>query len=411
MYITEKKLLKWALYSNAIYILLFFLFRPNGINIQKITITSLLLFSVLSIFLIAFRNRKLFKEVSKSIRLIYSLMILWGLIVIVRSFSFSLQDWVTNFGNVYMAFAWLVPLTMIIGLKIENWNIVFKAIHFMFNLMIIAFLLLPFYSGIKTEWTWLLRPVNFILLVCFMHYNVINRLKIYLVIFIYIIIAIKVAQRMEFLYLFLVIGLILLDKLFTVKIKKKFLKYILAVFIIVFGLVFTVGYEFVSNTIAMFIDFQDSRTFLFTELFHELSLTGEKLIGRGSLGTYYSFFFEGTRKHYERMGFTGWEGDLPDRITVEVGYLQMILKGGFIMLFLNVSIYINTIYKGIFKSNNKFIKRLGYSILVLSFLSLVSFRPAFTPTFIIFWIAVGTIQNKKYREMSDNEIEQLIKFK
>jgi ABC-type multidrug transport system fused ATPase/permease subunit len=410
MFITEKRVLKWALYCNAIYVVLLFLFRPNGINIQKISITSFLLFSVLSLFLLCFKNRKKLRGIPKLARILFYILLFWGSVVIVRSFSFSLQDWVTNFGNVYMALAWLVPIVLILGLKIENWNIVFKAIKFMFQLMILVFLISPFYAEIKTEWTWLLRPVNFILLIGLYHYRFIDRILIYVTIGIYFVIAIRVQQRMEFLYLALVLGFLVLDKLMTVKIKRSFLKYILAGFIIVFTLIFTVGYEHVSSIIASLIEFEDSRTFLYTELFDELAKTNDKLLGRGALGTYYSAFFENTRTYWENIGRIGWAGDVPNRITTEVGYLQMILKGGFIMLFLNVTIAIYAVYVALFKSKNKLIRRLGYYILIISILSLVSFRPAFTPTFIVFWMAIGTVFNKKNRMLKDDEVNKLIQF-
>jgi len=38
-------------------------------------------------------------------------------------------------------------------------------------------------------------------------------------------------------------------------------------------------------------------------------------------------------------------------------------------------------------------------------------RPAFTPTFILLWMAIGTVLSKKYRDMNDEEINALIKFK
>lgn len=409
MYITEKKLLKWALYSNAIYVLLLFLIKPNGINIQKILITSLLLFSVISIIFIFIKNKKLYRELPQVSRVLFSLIILWGCIVIIRGFSLSIQDWVTNFGNVYMALAWVVPFSIILGLKIENWSIVIKAIFFMFKLMMFAFLLIPFHGDLISEWTWLLRPVNFILLIGLYRFRFVYKITIFLIIAISFVVAIKLNQRMEFLYLFLVIGFLFFDKIFIIKIQKRFLKYIIVSFIIVFTLVFTVGYEFVSDTISSVIDFQDSRTFLFTELFEDLSKTNDELYGRGSLGTYFSQFFENTRKYFLFMG-SGWPGDVPIRITTEVGYLQMILKGGYVMLVLNVLLYFYAVFVGIFKSKNKFIKRLGYYILVITILSLVSFRPAFTPTFILFWMAIGTVLSKKYRIMNDKEINNLIQF-
>ena len=99
-----------------------------------------------------------------------------------------------------------------------------------------------------------------------------------------------------------------------------------------------------------------------------------------------------------------------DRITIEVGYLQMILKGGFVMLLLYSALGFFAAYVAIFKSNNKFIKRLGFYITIILILSIISLRPAFTPTFIIFWMAIGTVLNKENREMNDAEIKKLIQI-
>jgi len=409
MYITENKLLKWALYSNAIYIVLFFLFKPDGISIQKIAISSFLLFSVIGILFLCYKNRKRLLDISKTTRILFYALIFWGLVVIVRSFSLSIQDWVTNFGNVYMALAWLTPATLILGLKIENWKIVLQAIAFMFTLMIIAFLFLPFLE-LYDEWIWLLRPISLLLLIGVFRFKTIGRVKAYLIVIIYIIVSTLQERRMEFLYLAMIFGFLLLDKLFEIKLKKSFIKYIITSFLILFTVIFTIGYEFVSNIVASFIDFQDSRTFLFTELAQELNNI-EKVIGRGSLGTYYSHYFEHTKWYTVEILKHEWWGDSATRITTEVGYLQMILKGGYIMLGLNLIFYLYSSYVAIFKSNSKFIKRLGYFILIFTILSLIELRPTFTPIFFILWMAIGTVLNKKYRDMDDHEIEPLITIK
>ncbi|MGZ0015672.1 hypothetical protein [Yeosuana sp. AK3] len=407
MYILQNRLLKWALYCNAIYVLLLFLFSPDGINLLNISITSLLFLSAITIFFICIKNFKLIKQIPGKIRIFYYLLFFWCFITVVRSFSFSIQDWLTNFGNIYMAFAWIMPITLILGLKIENWKVMFKSILFMFTLMIFAFIFLPFFK-FNEEWILLLRPINFILLIGIYHFGILRKLKFYFVIIIYLIIAYLGSRRLEFLFIFLVLLLLLIDKLSSISLRKSFIKYIILGFVIVFILVFTVGYEFVSNALALLIEFQDSRTFLFNEFFKDLS-TSDKFLGRGSLGTYYSDFFQRTNRYYEMVGRKGWKGDDPFRITIEVGYLQMILKGGFIMLILNISVYLYASYVAIFKSNNKFIRRLGYFIFAVSSLSLIELRPTFTPLFIIFWIAIGTVSIKKYREMSDEEINKLIK--
>ena len=91
MFISEKKLLKIGLYSNALYVLLLFLFDPDGINITKVLISSTLLFSAISVGIICLKNLKSLKQLPRTAILLFKLIMLWGFIVIARGFSFSLQ--------------------------------------------------------------------------------------------------------------------------------------------------------------------------------------------------------------------------------------------------------------------------------------------------------------------------------
>ena len=308
-----------------------------------------------------------------------------------------------------MGIAWLTPFTLLLGLKLENWNVIIKVLLFAFLFMIITCLFIPV-LGFNEEWIWLLRPVNFIFLVAFYHFNYTNKVRVFLVLICYITVAYLDSRRLEFLYLIMIAGLLLMDKIIDLKIRKLILRYAIAFFVIILILIFTVGYSYVSDYIASYIEFQDSRTFLFTELFSELSFW-EQVFGRGSLGTYYSEFIQHTRNYTIQVLKKPWWGDDETRITIEVGYLQMILKGGFVMFFLHITTYIYAIRLAIFKSNNKFVKRLGYYILTITIVSLVEFRPAFTPTYILLWMSIGTVFNRKFREMDDSEIHQIIKFK
>lgn len=410
--ITEKKLLKYALYCNAIYIFLLFLFRPNEINIEKIIISSFLAVSVIGVLVCCLRNTYQLKKLTITDRRLFFLLMFWGIIVVVRSFSLSVQDWLTNFGNVYMALAWFTPILLVLGIKIENWKTVFQALFFMFNLMFLSLLMLPFYldnGKLKTEWTWLLRPVNFVILFGVNRFKITKRIIVYFAFSIYILIGVLTEQRLEFIYIVLLIVIIFLDKIYQVKIKRKFLKLTFFSTLLITTLVFTFGYENLTKIATNYIDYQDTRVFLYEELLEELQ-GYEKIVGRGSLGTYYSDFFERTTRYYYLKGDTAWKGDEPERITIEVGYLQMILKGGFLMFILMFYIMIRSSYLGIFKSNNRLVKRLGIYIFIISSLSLISFRPAFTPTFILLWMAIGTVLNKRNREMSDEEVNSLIKF-
>lgn len=408
-FISQSRLLKWALSSNALYIFYVMLYRPDGITLSKLFVTSFLMFSVISCSVLIFKNWFRLKDLSIKAKLLFLFLFAYGLIVIARSFSYSLQDWVTNFGNVYMAMAWLTPALLVLGLKVTLWTHVYKGIYFMFIISAVAFFI--HFLGLNTpveEWNWLLRPVNFILLTSFYRYSVIRKIGVVLVLILYSYIAIYTKFRFEFLYLGVVLLFLVVDRIFTIKSKKIIYRYIMFIFVALLSYIFVFGYESFSSFVATIVEFQDSRSFLFTELFSDLN-RNEQIFGRGSLGTYYSEFFEGINRWYKLLGNKGWRGDNVIRITTEVGYLQMILKGGFVLLVLYSSLAFYAVFLALFRSNNKFIKRLGFYILIILILSIISLRPAFTPTFILFWISIGTVLNKKYRIMSDNQINSLIK--
>lgn len=408
MYITKSRLLKWGLYSNAIYILLFFLLKPDGFGFQKVVISMFFLFSVFSIYFLCIKDGKQLNQLSTGNRWVIYLLLFWGVIVIVKSFTLNPQDWITNFGNVYMGFAWLMPAITVLGLKIENWTVMFKSISFMFTLMIGAFLFLSVLT-INDEWIWLLRPLVFVLIIGFNRFTLIKKIQILIIIVVYMVVSTIGERRMEYLWLIMVFGFLIMDRVMSFRVRRTFIKYIIAGFLLVLTLIFTLGYEYVWRIVTMFADIQDSRTFLFRELMSELNFS-EKIFGRGSLGTYYSEYFAHTKWYVVDVLKKPWYGDSSTRITIEVGYLQMILKGGFIMMLLNLIILISSSYVAIFKSRNKFIKRLGYYILIFMILYLIELRPTFTPIFFILWMAIGTVLNKKYRLMDDEEINALIKF-
>ena len=93
-------------------------------------------------------------------------------------------------------------------------------------------------------------------------------------------------------------------------------------------------------------DAEDTRTFLYTELFGDMS-PKDLIFGRGFQGTYFSpyFLYQQTQNH----DFTG---DFYYRFSIEVGFLQCLLKGGFIYFFLFVTPLVAAIRRGLFTRHN-----------------------------------------------------------
>ncbi|TBV28277.1 hypothetical protein DMZ43_04350 [Meridianimaribacter sp. CL38] len=354
------------------------------------------------------KNIKKLKQINRTPRVIYFLLILWCVITIIRGFSLNLQDWITNLGNIYMAPAWLTPLFLIIGVNLSNWSKAYKAISFMLGLMVFFFFLSFIFPFKYPQWSWLLRPVNLAFIVFFYRSNILNKTLFFLATIAYLFITDATSHRVDYIFFALSITFVLIDKASQVNLRKLLFWQVIIIYVLVLLVIFLMGYAYFADTVNLLVEYQDSRTFLFTELFTELN-KNEYYYGRGSLGTYYSDFFERTTRYYHLKGNTGWKGDEPERITIEVGYLQMILKGGFIMFFLHLYFMLYGVYLGIFKSKNKFTRRLGVFILIITILSIISFRPRFTPIFIFLWMAIGTVLNKKNREMNDEEINNLLK--
>ena len=194
--------------------------------------------------------------------------------------------------------------------------------------------------------------------------------------------------------------------LFSVTIFKRnnFLKF----FILVFTC-FCV-YEFLSDLpeilhfFGRFIEIKsfevDTRSFLYRELFQDFR-SSEVLTGRGFSGTYFSSYF-----------FYNWnnptEGTAFDRFTLEVGFLQLILKGGYIYYILFIIPLLVSSVKGIF---NKNIEPLPFAISIFIFTELILMFieniPNFGMNFFnLFFLAGYTYTSIKENKESES-IEQL----
>jgi O-Antigen ligase. len=75
--------------------------------------------------------------------------------------------------------------------------------------------------------------------------------------------------------------------------------------------------------------FVDTRTFLFTETYNELKKNNDLILGLGSMGSYFSDYFLNLIS-YDNYA----SADFYVRSKVEVGFLQMLLKGGLFYIIL-----------------------------------------------------------------------------
>lgn len=131
---------------------------------------------------------------------------------------------------------------------------------------------------------------------------------------------------------------------------------------------------------------EDSRSTV-EESFYK-DVTGiDAIIGRGWLGTYYEQVFHDYRRE------------------MESGYLALVLRGGWVYLFLYVSVLLFSAYKGLFHSNNMFVKSFAV-IILLHIIDLYPWGlPRFSFQYVSIWIGVYICLFEPYRKMTDIDVK------
>lgn len=152
------------------------------------------------------------------------------------------------------------------------------------------------------------------------------------------------------------------------------------IFIALFFFNYTEFYEYFTRNINVTsINTVDTRSFLYLELFEGFK-TSEYLFGRGYLGTYYSQYF----KDWSLEG-----GDSFNRFTIEVGFLECLLKGGLLLLTSTILLITRSIYFGFVKSNFKSWQFMVAFWLLLEFgMMTIENVPSFNLHFLYIWVLV-----------------------
>ena len=134
----------------------------------------------------------------------------------------------------------------------------------------------------------------------------------------------------------------------------------------------------------------DTRSFLLDEILMDFDAS-EFISGRGSLGTYFSPYFALQQQ-------IGNAGDSPIRLSIEIGYLFILLKSGIIGLVSYVFIYTLAIVSAIRSHQG----RIAAGVIVLLVVHLIemtiSGHPSIYPSRIILWILLGTLLSKNNHE-------------
>ena len=405
MYIIDRiKALKLIILFAAIPIFVLNSFHISGFNVEKLLITFMLLSSV--ILLITFsliKRENVHYIVHPYFKVLFFLLFVWSCFIILRSLSFNVTDLMSLFGLPLFAWAWITPLMIVFGFNIFNWIYIFKFLGKLLlvgSILTIGFITL-FWEKYAFGLSVLLKfyPVLFL---TFSYQTSRYKKIILLAILCFILVSFVTSTRIAFVYMLLTLVFFSVQ-FFKNKYISLYKKFFIAGFFILSLLALSIQIPTLYNKISNNKEVTtDTRTFLFVEMFSDMS-DSELLVGRGALGTYYSPYFD----MLKRAGVEG--GDAATRSANEVGYLQMILKGGYIIVVLYLLILIPAAYLGIFKSKNIISKMSGYLIFIYLLLWTISYLPAYSPEFLFLWMAVGTTISLTARNITDDELQKYMK--
>jgi len=303
----------------------------------------------------------------------------------------------TLFGHYLLGWGWLAPLAIIFGINIKNWKLLFS---FFGKLLFIGILIsfLGLYLPEDKVYGLLGWMAFFpIILLTFFTQTRTNKVILLISISAYLFLSFQASQRINSVFLLLLVIFFIIEYFRQAKINL----YLKAPLFLILIIISSLSLFQLSNTINQVSNNKqattDTRTFLFEELYADMSKK-ELILGRGAMGTYYSPYFA----LLKRLEISG--GDSATRSVVEVGYLQMILKGGYIMLFLYLLFLLPAAYLGIFKSHNSIARMSGYYILLYLLLWTVSYVPVYSAEYILLWMSAGTALSPSARKLRDEEI-------
>ncbi|MBQ0929181.1 hypothetical protein [Ideonella alba] len=129
----------------------------------------------------------------------------------------------------------------------------------------------------------------------------------------------------------------------------------------------------------------DTRTFLFQELWDDYSFQ-EILIGRGIDGTYYSPYFYALTRTQDLL-----EADYYIRSGSEVGWINIIIKFGFVGLFLFLGQILLSLWTASRENSNKDDEQLGALrfVLLMLFIFCIELPASITAPYVLWYVAVG----------------------
>lgn len=372
--------------------------------LQAAQIVGIFLFLPSGIYLIHWSFENIYLKV------LFSVYMLWSFVTMVRGFTFdyySLKN--LFFYAAFSIFIYFAPFILVFKDSLVNIRKLFSVIVIL-NLFFLLYVILyrqiiihgvsGFYR-LPTEITervthFLSLPAAFILLTYVYHKQKKIFFSVFILLFTFLIVSIRARRGLMFMTLcFMLFSYVM----FYFTNKGKILKILLSVAL----LCFVVFYAFVtysknqSGTFGLITNRIDEDTRKGVERYFWADMSKTDLVfGRGINGKYYC------------PGIDELVGSVTvQRSVIESGYLQIVLKGGFLSLGLYLLITIPAIFFGLFYSKNVLTKASAVWIFLYTIFLYPTYVNIFSLTYLIIWISVGICYSDAIRSKSNEEIMAL----
>lgn len=337
-----------------------------------------------------------FRITNSYFRFIFIIYSIWQIYIIKEAlYDFNYEMLSTYLFSPYLLLPYLVPLVIFIPANIFYLRKIFDFFTVTTILLFIFFILfsnelLYINSAFSEQTVWTFGTGSGFLLLTWIYHNTKRRLISFSAVILSLFIATVMARRNIMLtfsnYLLFSILLIIFSSKQSIRSKIYLFTFILLT-------TFSIYYLFTSYQDILFSKIsarftQETRDVVFLAFFKDMS-PNDLLFGKGFGGTYYC---------------PGIEPDRDYRYLIESGYLQIILKGGYISLGLFLLVTLPAAYLGMIKSNNILSRATG----AIVFLWLIDMVPwgmaAINIRYILLWTSISVCYSKEIRQLSDNEI-------
>jgi hypothetical protein len=342
----------------------------------------------------------------------FILYLLWTGFTVFRGISFQFSELKSSIYDAdFGLLVYLVPIVMLFRIDVIFLKGLFNTIFFLglVYIMLCIYFRSPLLMssddenrtgmGLLEVFTRFLEiPCGFIL-ISYRYHNIGRRLFSFLIVCLALLLSLIRARRglIFFQSSFLICGVIL-----SIWVNKKNLAIILFS-LFISGVVF---YSFIGkindNNSGMFKRVserltEDTRSGV-EQCFYDDMEVKDWIIGKGINGAYFCPGID--------------QGALTEyREVIETGFLNMILKQGLVGLVILLFIIIPAIYKGLFLSNNLLSKAAGIWILLWLLDSYPAVVYIFSLNYIMVWLCISLCNSQYIREMSEEEITSMLRFR